>query len=167
MVDINNQVVACDNETIILVNASNESNIRVAWHNSIPLGKFSFLQNRASPFSPTIIENKIVILPCRDGPLLAYDVKTGNLTGEISLGENTTIDPYWCVPEMNRSGFIKVIGNFLIYNICPYRYNSSSQKIEWNSTVPYGVFPRPFQNLNFSTEDHGKVKFVVIRNYLL
>ncbi len=166
MIDNNSQVVACDNETIILVNASNESNIHVVWHNSIPISQFKLRKLGPTPFSPCIVENKTIILPCADGPVLAYDVKTGNLTGEIFLGENTTIDPYYCVPEMTLGDFIKVVGNYFIYSICLFRYNSTSQKIEWNSTVPYGVFPRQYQNCNFTTNsaDYGKVDFVVKRN---
>jgi hypothetical protein len=141
MVDIHDWVVACDNKTILLVNASNPNDVHVVWTQDIPLNGF-FNPFPTTPYSPNIVENRTIILPTSNGPLLAYDVHTGEKLAEIYLGENETIDPYWGVPEMNLSNFVTIMTSPLPWPLtCPYHYNSSNNVIEWNSTVPYGIMP--------------------------
>jgi hypothetical protein len=140
MVDMHNWVVACDNQTIILVNASNPDYVHVEWTSPIPLGDYK--ESGGLPYSPNIVENETIILPTKNGPLLAYDVHTGEKLAELYLGQNETIDPYWGVPEMNQSNFEEVMKNALQYPFaCPYHFNRTNNVIEWNSTVPYGIMP--------------------------
>lgn len=132
MVDINDRVVACDRTKIILVNASDHNNPYVEWNSTITGG---------IPISPVIVENKTIILPTNNGPFLAYDVETGEKIAEIKLGNHTTIDPYFGIPEMNWTNYESVKQNYWLNSICPYRYNSTSELIEWNSSIPYGIMP--------------------------
>ena len=138
-VDIHDRVIACDNFHIIMVNASDHNNVHVDWISDIPHDEY--LLTYPYPFSPTIIENKTIILPTQNGPLLAYNVDTGEKIAELKLGEHTTIDPYFGVSDMNSTNFITVMLDYYLYSICPYRYNSITQRVEWNSSVPYGVMP--------------------------
>jgi hypothetical protein len=182
-IDIHDRVIACDNQKIIMVNASNRSNIRVQWTTNYSL--FDFTNGKfKTPISPTIVEDKTIVLPILNGPVYAFKVETGEKIGEIYLGENTTIDPYWGIPEMNLSNFwtfCTLILNDLIYNqtnFCPYHYNSSNHTIVWNCTVPYGLTPFNPQyfegTIMFQADPHGLVTAtettngtVMAQNYLL
>jgi len=141
MVDMNDRVVACDNNTIILVDASDQDNVQVEWSTSIPVDSLLINYSLALPFSPTIVENETIILPFSNSPVFAYDVDTGELLDEIYLGKNETIDPYWGIPKMSLVNFTTLLFNYRLDSICPYRYNSTSELIEWNSSVPYGILP--------------------------
>jgi hypothetical protein len=139
MIDIHDRVIACDDYNITLINASDHNNVRVEWNSSIPhYGTLIF----PLPLSPTIVENKTIILPTKNGPLLAYDVDTGEKIAEKKLGQNITIDPYWGIPDMNTTNYITLLANYYGFpSVCPYRYNSTTHHVEWNSSVPYGIMP--------------------------
>ena len=143
MVDVNNRVVACDNYRIIMVNASNLDNIDVQWNTPIPHEKIGTLKKPIAPvpFSPAIVENKTIILPTGGGPLFAYDVETGEQLASIKLGQNTTINPYFGIPEMNWTNYLTIKKNYWFHKECPYWYNSTSGLIEWRSSIPYGIMP--------------------------
>jgi hypothetical protein len=182
-IDIHDRVIACDNQKIIMVNASNRSNIRVQW-----ITNYSTMFNQTTgdfltPVSPTIVENKTIILPMLNGPVYAFKAETGEKIGEISLGKNTTIDPYWGIPKMNQSNFLTlciISFNDFIYNhtvFCPYHYNSSNHTIVWNCSVPYGLMslnPPYFEGtIMFQADSHGLVtatettnNTTVAQNYL-
>jgi PKD repeat protein len=143
MVDIYNRVIACDNKTIILVNASNLSHVYVQWQENFTLP--SVLHDFPTvPVCPTIVENKTIVLPVSSGPLFAFNAQNGTKIAELKLGQNETIDPYWGIPEMNWTNYKIIRINYFFHSICPYRYNTSSGLVEWNSTVPYGVMPFRF-----------------------
>ncbi|MCU0849709.1 MAG: PKD domain-containing protein [Candidatus Thermoplasmatota archaeon] len=132
MIDINNRVVACDNQKIILVNASNYDNVQVEW--------ISYLSG-GLPVCPSIVENKSIVLPCKDGPIYLFDVETGAKLAEKRLGMNITINPYWGIPEMSMNEYLDILWNYTWYSICPYRYNSTTQLIEWNLSTPFKIMP--------------------------
>ena len=148
MVDKKDRVVACDNDTILMVNASNFDDVHLEWVSPIPSAPL--FRSQRIPISPAIVENKTIILPMSKGPLLAYDAETGEKIAEIKLGENTTFDPYWGIPEMNWTDYIQVRSDYEVKSICPYRYNSTSNLIEWSSSVPYGIMPIK-RNVYFDT----------------
>jgi len=158
MVDKYNRVVACDNETIIMVNASDLDNIRVEWTSSISLAPF-YIDFPTTTLSPTIVESETIILPTSNGPVFAYDVDTGELLDEFYPGINQTIDPYWGIPKMKGVDYLTVLWNHYINSICPYRYNITSELIEWNSSVSYGILPT--KNWIF---DDGDFRFYVNKN---
>ena len=161
MVDIYDRVVACDNETIILVNASDHNNVYVEWNSSYDLGSF-WKPFMVTPVCPTIVENRTIVLPISNGPLLAFDVQTGEKIAELMLGQNETIDPYWGLPEMNSSNYKIIRQNYYFYSVCPYRYNSSSHLIEWNSSIPYGIMP-----FKFHIFIDNNITFFVNENYVI
>ena len=86
MVDMSDRVVACDNHKIILVNASDHDNVSVDWVSEIPHEDGWIYP---MPYSPCIIENKTIILPTENGPVLLYDVETGDKLAESKLGQKT------------------------------------------------------------------------------
>ncbi|VVB60064.1 PQQ-like domain protein [uncultured archaeon] len=145
MVDINNWVVACDNEKIILVDASDLNNIHVKWITNLSQGGI--------PLSPTIVEDNTIILPTTKC-LYAFDVNTGDeLANRTFLC--TSSDPIYGIREMNWTDFQSLMSNPLN---CPYHYNSTGQDIEWTSTVPYGVMPMT------SVFFEGTTMFIADRN---
>ncbi|PNX47480.1 MAG: hypothetical protein BV459_04355, partial [Thermoplasmata archaeon M11B2D] len=151
MIDTQGRVVACDNMKIILVNASNHNNVSLEWNSTtIPLGSI--------PFSPTIVENKTIILPTENGPLLAYNVTSGEKIAEIKLGQNGTKGSYYGIPEMNMSDFLSIIANPLS---CPYHYNNQNQTVEWVSDIPYGIMPLNYffqeGDIEFFSDPYGYV----------
>jgi len=158
MIDINNSVIACDTSKIIMVNASDLDNIYIQWFNEFndKLINFEF------PLSPTIVENKIIILPTNNGPIYAFDVETGDEYCSITLGNHTTIDPYYGIPYMTLENAINVMKDYRFYSKCPYRYNSTSQLVEWNSTVDYGIMPR-LEISHFTFEDYD-INFTAFKN---
>ena len=136
MVDIHDQAVACDNQQIILVNASDRDNVHVEWNSSIryhnEIGVFPI------PFSPTIVENKTIILPTMGGPLLAYNVTTGGKIADIKLGQDGVNESYYGIPDMPMSDFLSIISNPLV---CPYHYDNQNHVVEWVSNISYGIMP--------------------------
>jgi len=87
MVDINDRVVACDNRHIILVNATDHNNIHVDWVSEIP----HVIPLYPIPLSPSIVENRTIILPTTKGPVLAYDVESGSNIATMKLGQDDQI----------------------------------------------------------------------------
>jgi outer membrane protein assembly factor BamB len=86
MVDIHDRVVSCDDRHIILVNASDHSNIHVDWVSDIP----HIIPFYPLPISPSIVESRTIILPSSKGPVLAYDEKDGTLLASMKLGKDLT-----------------------------------------------------------------------------
>lgn len=88
MVDINNRVVACDNKKILMINPYDDGN-GIVWESKIPEGRMlSF------PFSPTIVDDKTIVLPVYNGPVYAFDVQNGDLLAmkelkpsEVAIGK--------------------------------------------------------------------------------
>ncbi|MFH1100582.1 MAG: hypothetical protein V1726_00900 [Methanobacteriota archaeon] len=157
MVDIRDRVVACDNQKIILVNASDHDHVVVEWVSEIPHdGSLVF----PIPFSPNIVANRTIILPTNGGPLLAYDVKTGVKIAEKWLGEGEVINPYYGVPRMSWADFLLLLAD----PSSPYQYNSQEHMVEWVSAIPYGVFPMNHVffngNIMFTTSPDGFVNAI-------
>lgn len=158
MVDIHDRVVACDNEKVILVNASDHNNVYVEWNSTMPHDDLHPLQSVV--FSPSIVENRTIILPTRGGPLLAYDVQTGQKIAEIRLGQNRTSEPYYGIPDMSMSDFLSITSDPLV---CPYHYNSENNIVEWVSTIPYGIMPDYLfyeDNIVFMSNSDGMVSAI-------
>ncbi len=135
-VDIYDRVIACDNEKIILVNVSNHNNFFLQWYNDIP-----HEQNHPIvpiPFSPTIVEDKTIILPTKNGPLLAYNAENGSLIASKKLGQNNVSHSYYGIPDMSELNFTSIISNPFY---CPYHYNNQNHLVEWVSNIPYGIMP--------------------------
>ena len=157
MVDIHDRVVACDNNKIILVNASNHSIVHVDWISNITSGGL--------PYSPTIVENNTIILPTDGGPVYAFDVQTGRELAHLFFWDNSSSQPFYQVRRMNWSDFMTILSNPLD---CPYYYYSTSQAVEWNSTVPYGIMPIPTifyeGTIAFITDRQGVVTAVNMTN---
>lgn len=82
-------VIACDNKTILMVKKYSDG-FWIEWTSSIPQPKKEILL----PFSPTIVDEKILILPTKNGPVYAFDVDTGELLGMKKLGSNNSGDYY-------------------------------------------------------------------------
>ncbi|VVB60996.1 Uncharacterised protein [uncultured archaeon] len=138
MVDIYDRVVACDNKRIILVDASDHNNVHVEWNKPIDIGSFF---NSTLPISPTIVDNKTIVLPILNGPILAFNAQTGDQIAELTLGQNETINPYWGIPEMNWTNYDTIRYNSICHSICPFKYNSANHLIEWNSSIPFELMP--------------------------
>jgi len=140
MIDIYDRVVACDIEKIILVNASDHRNIHVDWISYFPAINLS-LRNPSIPpvpLSPTIVENRTIIVPTWGGPLYAFDVKTGARLASLSFWDNSSSESYSAVREMNWADFFTILSHPLD---CPYHYDSVNHVVAWNSTVQYGIMP--------------------------
>ena len=155
MIDINNFVVACDNETIILVNASNFDNVKVEWTTNIT---HNGTWVKPIPFSPSIVENKTIVLPTDGGPLFAYNVTTGIEIANITLGQNGINESYYGIPDMPMSDFLSILSNSLS---CPYHYNSQTHTVEWVSNIDYGIMPSNYifqkGNIAFIISPNGNV----------
>jgi hypothetical protein len=132
MVDINNRVVACDNEKIIMINASNVNNITLQWKTDIPHEKVGPFERIffPLPFSPTIVENKTIILPTKGGAVFVYDAENGTELINITLGENETNETYWGFSLMNHTEYYNLMINYTLHSICPFKYNITSQLVE-------------------------------------
>lgn len=133
MIDLHDRVVACDNQKIILVNASNHDNVHVEWVSNISSG--------GVPFSPTIVENRTIIVPTFNGPLYAFDVKTGHQLATLAFWDNSSNETSYGIRDMNWSDFLSILSH---PSHCPYHYNNTDHVVEWNSTVRYGIMPVPF-----------------------
>ena len=97
MVDSHDRVVACDMEKVILVNASDHRNIHVEWISYFPAVNLS-IRNFSMPpvpLSPTIVENRTIIVPTWGGPLFAFDVKTGARLASLSFWDNSSNESYF------------------------------------------------------------------------
>lgn len=162
MIDIHDRVVACDYQRLILVNASNHSNINVDWVSYFPGG---LTATNGVPLSPTIVEKRTIIVPTSKGPLFAYNVTNGQKLATLEFWDNSSGVSFYAVPEMNWSDFLTIISNPLS---SPYHYNSTSQEIEWNSEVEYGIMPLPtvfFEGLIiFVTDRSGVVAAIDLIN---
>jgi len=159
MVDIHDRVIACDNSKMILVNASDHDHVYVEWITEIPhdvLHPF-----RSVVLSPTIVDNRTIILPTEGGPVLAYDVRTGEKIGEIKLGEGGGSTSYYGLPDMPMSDFVSIMSNPLS---CPYHYDSDQHVVEWVASVPFGLMPLNTifheGNIAFFTSPDGNVSAV-------
>ena len=86
MVDIHDRVVSCDDRHLILVNATDHSHIHVDWVSVIP----HIIPFYPLPISPSIVENRTIILPSSEGPVFAYDVNDGSLLASMKLGQDIT-----------------------------------------------------------------------------
>jgi len=140
MIDRYDRVVACDMEKVILVNASDHHNIHVDWISYFPAINLS-LRNFSMPpvpLSPTIVENRTIIVPTWGGPLFAFDVKTGARLASLSFWDNSSNESYSAVREMNWADFFTILSHPLD---CPYHYDSVQHVIAWNSPVHYGIMP--------------------------
>jgi len=86
MVSINNEVIACDNEKILMVapKDDNEYEYEIKWSTDITCNKTSLV----IPFSPTIVKEKIIILPT-SGPVYVFDTR-GKILAIKKLGEDET-----------------------------------------------------------------------------
>jgi outer membrane protein assembly factor BamB len=162
MVDIYDRVVACDNQRIFLVNALDRNNIHVEWTSYFPE---EFTSSGGIPISPTILKNRTIIIPTKNGPLYAFNVTNGAELANLTFVDNSSSDPVYGIREMNWLDFILIMSNPLD---CPYHYNSSSHKVEWNSTVPYGIMPiTPIfleGTIMFMTDDNGTVAAIQTTN---
>jgi len=154
MVDIKDRVIACDNRHVILVNATNHSNIHVNWTSDIP----HTLPFIPYPISPSIVENKTIILPTSYGPLIAYNVENGSEIAEMKLGQNGVSHSYYGIPDMSELNFTSIISNPFY---CPYHYNNQNHLIEWESDIPYGIMPSNYifheDNVIFIQSPDGNV----------
>jgi len=90
MVSIDNKIIACDNKTIFMLNVSDDACF-VEWIQHIPQVSNGLL----IPFSPTIVREKIILLPTRGGPVYAFDTDTGELLSMKWLGKQKSDDPYY------------------------------------------------------------------------
>ena len=79
LVSIDNKIIACDNKTIFMLKVADECTVE--WISKIPMVS----QGIMIPFSPNIVEDKIVILPTMNGPVYAFDADNGEL---LSIGSN-------------------------------------------------------------------------------
>jgi hypothetical protein len=86
MIDTKNRVVVSDNKKIIMVGPV-DNGFDVIWQQYIDY-EGPGLRNTGIiiPFSPTIVDEKIIILPTKGGPTYAFDVEDGSKLGEIYLG---------------------------------------------------------------------------------
>jgi len=82
-------VIACDNKTILMVKKY-EDGFWIKWTTHIPQPEKSVLL----PFSPTIVKEKIIILPTKNGPVYAFDADTGVLLSMKKLGSNNAGEYY-------------------------------------------------------------------------
>ena len=86
MIDTLNRVVVCDSNKIIMVGPV-DNGYDLIWET-----KFDYegpgIRNTGLiiPFSPSIVDEKIIILPTKGGPTYAFDVENGKKLGEIYLG---------------------------------------------------------------------------------
>ena len=86
MVDMKNRVIACDNKTILMVGPGNNG-YKIIWENDIDYrGEGLFNTGILLPFSPTIVDGKIIILPTNSGPVYAFDAHNGEKLAEMYLG---------------------------------------------------------------------------------
>lgn len=83
MVSVDNRIIACDNKSLIMLHVEPEESW-VEWITSIPQLSSGLL----IPFSPTIVDGKIIILPTKNGPVYAFDADTGKLLDSKYLGRN-------------------------------------------------------------------------------
>jgi len=155
MMDVNHRVIACDYQKIILVNASNYDNVHVDWISYLP--KSTTLIPK-SPLSPTIVENKTIILPTNGGPLYAFNITNGKKIATLSFLDNSSNDSYYVVREMNWPDFWTIMSNPLAG---PYHYDRINHVVVWNSPVPYGIMPMDpvfyEGNVIFETDPDGTV----------
>lgn len=156
MVDIYDKIIACDNRHIILVDASNRTNITVKWNSTIRY--YNEIGFYPIPFSPTILEKNTVILPTKKGPLLAYNVTTGAKIADIKLGKDGINESYYGIPDMSETDFLSIISN---PKSCPYHYNSQSHTVEWASNIAYGMMPSNYifqeDNIVFINSPDGNI----------
>jgi PKD repeat protein len=161
MIDIHDRVIACDCQKIILVNASDHNNIHVDWVSSFPGGG----SPKITPLSPTIVENKTIIVPTTGGPLYAFNVTNGHLLATLSFWDNSSNVSFDAVREMNWSDFFTILSHPLD---CPYHYDNINHVILWNSTVQYGIMPMDpvfFEgNVMFKTDSSGVVAAIDMTN---
>lgn len=91
LVSIHNEIIACDNRRILMV-TSRKDDFWVKWVTDIPREG----GNQLIPFSPTIVEGKIIILPTKNGPVYAFDAQTGEFLTKKKLGSSgVTGDEYF------------------------------------------------------------------------
>ncbi len=84
MVSIDNRVIACDNKTILMVEVDvNNNQTEIVWQTDIPNKQGAII----IPFSPTLVENKTIVLPTT-GPVYAFDAQDGTFLGSRELGEH-------------------------------------------------------------------------------
>lgn len=149
MIDTYDRVVACDNQKIIMVDASDHNDVHVEWNTTIRYHDERGLY--PIPYSPTIVENNTIILPMQGGPLLAFNISTGEKIAELKLGQNETNISYYGIPDMPMEDFMSIIKNPLD---CPYHYNTLKNMVEWISNITYGIMP-----LNYVFQD-GNIAFI-------
>jgi outer membrane protein assembly factor BamB len=115
------------------VNASDHNNIHVEWVSNISSG--------GVPLSPTVVENRTIIVPTLNGPLYAFDAKTGRELAALSFWDNSSNETISRVRNMNWSDFLSILSH---PEHCPFHYNSTVDVVEWNSTVRYEIMPVPY-----------------------
>ena len=161
MIDIHDRVVACDFQKIILINASDHNNVHVDWVSYFPGGG----SKKETPLSPTIVENRTIIVPTTGEHLYAFNVTNGHLLAAISFWDNSSNVSFYAVREMNWSDFFTILSNSLV---CPYHYDSANHVVIWNSTIPYGIMPMDpvfFEgNIMFETDRSGVVAAIDMTN---
>jgi hypothetical protein len=103
MVDINGQVIACDNKVVIKIDTfdcDNDSKI-IEWISEIPFGGI--------PFSPVITKDGTIIIATNKGPIYAYNITDGSLIGWKFIGEDEKIHPIYRLLNIDDPGFFSTI----------------------------------------------------------
>ena len=103
LVDINGQVIACDNKVVVKIDTfdcDNDSKI-IEWVSEIPYGGI--------PFSPVLTEDNTIIIATNKGPVYAYNISDGSLVGWKYLGEDEIIHPIYKLLNIDDPGFFSTI----------------------------------------------------------
>ncbi len=171
MVDIYNRVIACDHIKILMIDLDD---IMDGNHPDYPEKNIQWLTEFGNivpfctgiPFSPTITENGIIVLPTWGGPIFTFDSLTGEPLHHIYLDNGVIIDPYYGIPEMPIADYEAVFCQqtptdlpnpsveipeesyrrtyeavFCQQTDNPFKLNIENNTIEWTSSTPYGALP--------------------------
>jgi outer membrane protein assembly factor BamB len=121
MVSVDNRIIACDNKSLLMVHVTPDESW-VEWITSIPQLSSGLL----IPFSPTIVDGKIIILPTKNGPVYAFDADTGQLLSTKYLGRN----------NLEGSMFFSTINSACVHDHRVYISTESNR----SKDVPRGRF---------------------------
>jgi len=77
----NDCVICCDNKKMLMVKLV-DNEWKIIWETVFNKEKSGLI----IPFSPTIVKEKIIILPTRNGPVYGFDVDNGTILFELKLG---------------------------------------------------------------------------------
>ena len=133
-IDEDNKVIACDNQTILMVkvNPDDYNKNEVVWKKKIPYAR----QGVLVPFSPTIVNDEIIILPT-NGPIYAFDADTGKLLAQKYLGSDE-IGGKGCFSTINSA----CVNGSKVYIITEYHKSTFRPRIIQNARL-YAVYINP------------------------